>query len=549
MPSTQPCTIIRLLAPLGDSERVEIVFLMKWYGYCIKLFLEALKSRELREKLVYQHKVRDEIVGVLKNKDNELLEKYAELRRNHQYVLLHVCQKIPQIPLLGRMWKLALEESVNTVRTYWASVAAETKHQCWRQDWYRQTSKLQKDFIDWVLTANTPQFFHLLSHRLPTVSFKNLKAMGYKDKDKEKDEKLDQYCEAIVAKYQKLSRQEQKKLIQNVHKILKSVRKNIVHYPQHHENNRVDFDCDCWSKGHDKEGQYVKVMTHEPRKRMRLNLKGFGLLRGTLQLYYQKKTGQYVIHVYHDQACKEPVKEGRIVGIDQGFTEFCATSEGKLIGDGFGKVISKASDSMCTRGKGRNKLRAVQKKHKNAGTKKGQQKAKNIEQFNLGRVRMNKAFNRTKALLISLINHWINLLLLSNPDEGEEQIAVLVIEKLTTFTKNKHFPKKINRRLSAWMHGYVHDRILFKCKKAGIKVVEVNPAWTSVTCSVCGCVHKENRNGDKFQCQNCGMTDHADVNAAKVIRSRIAWAFCTLYMTPRQIKYYLENDKDKLFDK
>ena len=45
------------------------------------------------------------------------------------------------------------------------------------------------------------------------------------------------------------------------------------------------------------------------------------------------------------------------------------------------------------------------------------------------------------------------------------------------------------------------------------------------------------------------MTDHADVNAAKVIRSRIAWAFCTLYMTPRQIKYYLENDKDKLFDK
>ena len=103
---------------------------------------------------------------------------------------------------------------------------------------------------------------------------------------------------------------------------------------------------------------------------------------------------------------------------------------------------------MCTRGKGRNKLRAVQKKHKNAGTKKGQQKAKNIEQFNLGRVRMNKAFNRAKALLISLINHWINLLLLSNPDEDEEQIAVLVIEKLTTFTKNKHFPKKLTQHIS-----------------------------------------------------------------------------------------------------
>jgi len=49
-------------------------------------------------------------------------------------------------------------------------------------------------------------------------------------------------------------------------------------------------------------------------------------------------------------------------------------------------------------------------------------------------------------------------------------------------------------------------------------VVAVNPAYTSQTCSACGCVNRENRPDQAtFCCIECGYSDNADVNAAKNI--------------------------------
>ena len=52
----------------------------------------------------------------------------------------------------------------------------------------------------------------------------------------------------------------------------------------------------------------------------------------------------------------------------------------------------------------------------------------------------------------------------------------------------------------------------------GSRVVAVNPAYTSQTCSVCGCVHSDNRTSQaSFSCRGCGHVDNADLNAAKNI--------------------------------
>ena len=53
------------------------------------------------------------------------------------------------------------------------------------------------------------------------------------------------------------------------------------------------------------------------------------------------------------------------------------------------------------------------------------------------------------------------------------------------------------------------------------KLIKVNPAFSSQTCSVCGTVDKRSRKSQSsFVCVACGHRDNADTNAASVILSR-----------------------------
>ena len=54
--------------------------------------------------------------------------------------------------------------------------------------------------------------------------------------------------------------------------------------------------------------------------------------------------------------------------------------------------------------------------------------------------------------------------------------------------------------------------------KAPGRVERINPAYTSQTCSGCGYRDPESRQSQsRFRCRACGLTVHADVNAAKNI--------------------------------
>ncbi|MEU0517283.1 transposase [Streptosporangium sp. NPDC006007] len=57
----------------------------------------------------------------------------------------------------------------------------------------------------------------------------------------------------------------------------------------------------------------------------------------------------------------------------------------------------------------------------------------------------------------------------------------------------------------------------------GTKIVKVNPAYTSQTCSACKAVNAASRESQaRFACTSCGMVAHADVNAALNIKHRYA---------------------------
>src|SRR4030095_14914772 len=64
------------------------------------------------------------------------------------------------------------------------------------------------------------------------------------------------------------------------------------------------------------------------------------------------------------------------------------------------------------------------------------------------------------------------------------------------------------------------EMLRYKLAWSGGTLIEVPAAYSSQTCSACSCVDAASRHGERFCCTSCGHDDHADLNAAKVLKSR-----------------------------
>ena len=81
--------------------------------------------------------------------------------------------------------------------------------------------------------------------------------------------------------------------------------------------------------------------------------------------------------------------------------------------------------------------------------------------------------------------------------------------------KNVRQKAGLNRAMLNTAWGEIRRNLEYKCGR----LIEVNPAYTSQTCSHCGHADKENRKSQaRFLCVNCGFASNADTNAAINIR-------------------------------
>ncbi len=101
-------------------------------------------------------------------------------------------------------------------------------------------------------------------------------------------------------------------------------------------------------------------------------------------------------------------------------------------------------------------------------------------------------------------------------DAGCDTIA---LKLLTHIRKRITMGKRMNMRLHSWAWAQLQGFILYKAQAAGLKVVFVNPAYSSQLCSDCG--SKGIRAKHRFVCKHCGIQRHSDLNASLNIR-RIA---------------------------
>lgn len=99
--------------------------------------------------------------------------------------------------------------------------------------------------------------------------------------------------------------------------------------------------------------------------------------------------------------------------------------------------------------------------------------------------------------------------------------GTLVLERLNF--QNPALSRRLNRIIQNCGRAVIRSKLADFQDRYGITSDEVNPAYTSQTCSCCGYVDKRNRPSQgTFRCLWCGNKMHADVNATRNIGLRRA---------------------------
>jgi putative transposase len=129
--------------------------------------------------------------------------------------------------------------------------------------------------------------------------------------------------------------------------------------------------------------------------------------------------------------------------------------------------------------------------------------------------------SRTESRFVADVNHVISKQIVA---EAERTGRGITLERLKGIHCRVRLRKPQRATLHSWSFGQLGGFIDYKARRAGVRVVFVDPAFTSQQCSRCAHIDRSNRpNQSTFQCRRCGFAEHADVNAAVNLKVR-GWA-------------------------
>jgi putative transposase len=138
--------------------------------------------------------------------------------------------------------------------------------------------------------------------------------------------------------------------------------------------------------------------------------------------------------------------------------------------------------------------------------------------------RLLKKRRRKEARFAADVNHSISKRIVAEAKRTGRGIA---LEDLQGIRGRVRLRKPQRATLHSWAFHQLGRFITYKARRAGVVVVQVDPAFTSQACSACGHVDRANRQDQaNFCCQSCGFAGHADWNAACNIAERggVGWA-------------------------
>ena len=106
-----------------------------------------------------------------------------------------------------------------------------------------------------------------------------------------------------------------------------------------------------------------------------------------------------------------------------------------------------------------------------------------------------------------------------------ENFDLIRAEKLEKKKMKENAPsKRMRRNIAEVSWDSLISKIRYKAERHGKVFEEINPAYTSQRCNVCGYISRKNRTSqERFVCKSCGYKDNADCNAAKNILDYENW--------------------------
>ncbi|MCX5346502.1 MULTISPECIES: RNA-guided endonuclease TnpB family protein [Streptomyces] len=260
---------------------------------------------------------------------------------------------------------------------------------------------------------------------------------------------------------------------------------------------------------------------HDPQTRVRfqgvghVKVKQHRPVAGKVKTVSVKREGRrwYVI-LTADQAPPEPLPAtGAVVGIDLGIASFLTTSDGRHVDNprhsrNAAKKLEAAQQALARSKRGSKRRRKAVERVATLHRKVRRQRLDHAHTTALGLVRDN-----------DLIAH--EDLKIRNMSKAPEPRP----NGDGTYAPNGAAAKAgLNRSIADAGWGVFLAILAAKAEGAGREVIAVDPRNTSRTCPECGHVAKENRpTQEKFHCQACGHTAHADVvGASNVLRAGLA---------------------------
>ena len=101
----------------------------------------------------------------------------------------------------------------------------------------------------------------------------------------------------------------------------------------------------------------------------------------------------------------------------------------------------------------------------------------------------------------------------------------ITIEKLEIKSMKESESTRLNRLISDVSWNSLIQKIKYKSEMKHKIIREINPAYTSIRCSKCGFIHKNNRKSQSdFSCLKCKYTTNADINASQNILDIDKWS-------------------------
>lgn len=130
-----------------------------------------------------------------------------------------------------------------------------------------------------------------------------------------------------------------------------------------------------------------------------------------------------------------------------------------------------------------------------------------------------KAMRHREERFIRDVNHRASKRLANTPN-----VSVIAFEDLAYIRRQARKGAKTGRRrrnmLNQWPFAQLQEFTAYKAARNGVRILMVDPAYTSQKCNRCGYVDARNRDHARFDCLRCGHNDNADHNAALNIRDR-----------------------------